>query len=360
MEIKRRSRHDWEIFTSFYDAEGTYPELKQMDVQQLKPVSVNRQYGAVIRAGLTIATTKIEKPGIDALVVSCDGLGSFINFANPELPSICLCFTPLRAVYDPEYRARHLSPNPLKRAAQSVVARIYQQLDKKAWSRYRHVFCISNEVKQRVIKGDLCAAEKIEIAYPGIDGELRSISDQREPFFYLPGRIMWTKDLQLAISAFKLFKQATGLDFGLKIAGMVDAKSQSYYQELRQLAAGDESIEFVVGPTDDEMRDYYRRCYSVLFTAFNEDLGITPIEAGVYGKPVIAVNRGGPREIVVDGETGFLVEPQAEAFCAAMQQLVGDFEAAVKMGRANFDRSELYTWDKFVEAIDDYFDQLQA
>ena len=91
MEIKRRSRHDWEIFTGYYDADGTYPELKQMDVKVLKPVSVKRRYGTVISAGMTIATTKIQDPEIDALVVSCDGLGSFINFANRDIPSVCLC-----------------------------------------------------------------------------------------------------------------------------------------------------------------------------------------------------------------------------------------------------------------------------
>lgn len=356
MEIKRRSRHDIVIYTGFYDAEGTYPELKNMAVQTLKPVSVERQYGAVIRAGKTISTTKIDDPEVDALIVSCDGLGSFINFANPGLPSVCLCFTPLRAVYDPEYRARHLSRNPLKRMAQSAIAMVYRYLDKKAWNAYRHVFCISNEVRQRVLQGGLCEASRIEIAYPGIDGELRAISEQREPFFFLPGRIMWTKNIQLAIIAFHQFKKNANIDFSLKIAGMIDGKSQDYYQELRDLADDDSSIVFIADPTDEEMRDYYRRCHSVLFTAFNEDLGITPMEAGVFGKPVIAVNRGGPREIVVHEKTGLLVEPDADAFSSAMQQLVGNPELAASMGRANYERSGLYTWDKFVASIDDYFD----
>jgi glycosyltransferase involved in cell wall biosynthesis len=358
MEIKRRSRHDVVIYTGFYDAEGTYPELRQMDVQTLKPVSVKRQYGAVIRAGLTISTTKIDRSDFDALIVSCDGLGSFINFANPELPSLCLCFTPLRAVYDPEYRVRHLSPNPLKRLAQSIVARVYRHIDKKAWRYYRKVFCISNEVRQRVLTGDLCDPSIIDIAYPGIDGELRKISAQCEPFFFLPGRIMWTKNIQLAIMAFQQFKQEVNVDFSLKIAGMIDGKSQGYYQQLCELVGDDSSIEFIRDPTDSEMRNYYRRCHAVLFTAFNEDLGITPMEAGVFGKPVIAVDRGGPREIVVNDKTGLLVEPEPGAFSSAMQRLVNDPELARRMGQANFERSGLYTWDKFVIAIDDYLDEL--
>lgn len=360
MELKTRSRHDWEIYTGFYDAEGTYPELRQLEVQTLKPVSVKRKYREVIRAGMTIASTRIDNPSVDALMVSCDGLGSFINFANPQLPTVCLCFTPLRAVYDPAYRTRHLSPNLVKRTVQEVIAVVYRQLDKRAWRRYRHVFCISNEVKKRVLQGGLCDAAKIEIAYPGIDVADRFFSERRDAFFFLPGRIMWTKNIQLAIDAFKLFRQRHNGDFTLKIAGMVDAKSQDYFEYLQGLAADGENIEFILNPTDAEMREYYSNCHSVLFTAFNEDLGITPMEAGRHGKPVIAVNRGGPREVVVDGETGFLVEPEPEAFTAAMLKLVESPDLGIRMGRANFDRSELYSWDRFVESIDSYFDRLEA
>ena len=360
MEIKRRSRHDWTIYTGFYDEEGTYPELKQMGVKQLKPVSVKRRYGTVINAGIAIATTKINDPEIDALVVSCDGLGSFINFANPDIPSVCLCFTPLRAVYDPEYRTRMLSPSRSKRALQILVEKVYRFIDKRAWRHYRHVFCISNEVKQRVLSADLCEPSMVEIAYPGIDEAQRTVSEQREHFFFLPGRIMWTKNIELAIEAFQQFKTRTGSDFCLKIAGMVDEKSQVYFEKLRDLAGEDSSIEFILSPTDAVMRDYYRRCYAVLFAAFNEDLGITPMEAGTFGKPTIAVNRGGPREIIVHEQTGLLVEPEVEAFCAAISRLVAEPDEAIRMGVENFNRSELYTWDKFVESIDSYFDSLSS
>jgi glycosyltransferase involved in cell wall biosynthesis len=358
LEIKRRSRHDWEIFTGYYDQESTYPELEHMGVTELKRVSVTRRYATVIRAGLTIARTRIDRPGIEAVVVCCDGLGSFINFANPGLPSVCLCFTPLRAVYDPEYRARHLSRNPVTRGIQLAVETVYRRLDRRAWRHYGHVFCISNEVKRRVLDGGLCGEDRIEIAYPGIDGATRSRSDHREPFFFLPGRIMWTKNIELAIDAFRRFQARGGAGFTLKIAGMVDQKSRPYYQQLRKQAGTDPSVEFVVDPTDATMRDHYRACYAVLLTAFNEDLGITPMEAGAHGKPVIAVDRGGPREVVVHEQTGLLVEPESEAFALALSRLAGDPELAIRLGAANFDRSSLYTWDRFVGSIDGYFDVL--
>jgi len=42
-----------------------------------------------------------------------------------------------------------------------------------------------------------------------------------------------------------------------------------------------------------------------------EAFGNVAIEALACGVPVIAYNRGGPAEIIQDGKTGFLVEPDS-------------------------------------------------
>jgi glycosyltransferase involved in cell wall biosynthesis len=52
-------------------------------------------------------------------------------------------------------------------------------------------------------------------------------------------------------------------------------------------------------------------------------------------RPVIASAVGGLPEIVVDGETGLVVEPgDAEALAEAMVTLGGDLAKAAEMGRA--------------------------
>ena len=44
----------------------------------------------------------------------------------------------------------------------------------------------------------------------------------------------------------------------------------------------------------------------VIYTPSNEHLGIVPLEAMLSGVPVLAVNKGGPTETVVEGKTGWL------------------------------------------------------
>ena len=358
LELIRRSRHEWTIFTSHYDPEGTFPEFKSLGVVEQKRVSVRRRYGSVARAAGRIALTKLDLSDFGALVIGCDGLGSLLNFRNSGRPIVCLCFTPLRAVYDQDYRARHLEKHRRLLPLCLLFERLYRPIDRMAWNRYDRVFCISDTVRQRVLRGRLCGEDRLDIAYPGIDGDRIKCSTFREPFFFLPGRIMWTKNIELGIESFIKCSARNGDQFRLVIAGMVDAKSRPYYDRLRRLVSERPQITFVPEVTDAQMHRLYETCYATLFTAFNEDWGLTPLEAMMHGKPVIAVDRGGPTETVVHGRTGLLAPCDSNAFSSAMQQLIDDPGRAEGMGRAGLDRARLFTWKAFAEKLDSYFDSL--
>ena len=91
---------------------------------------------------------------------------------------------------------------------------------------------------------------------------------------------MWTKNLELAIEAFRRFRERTPEPetWRLRIAGIVDRKSEPYLAAAT-LAGADPAIEFRVHPEEEELRSFYRTCFGTLFTAFNEDWGLVVIEA---------------------------------------------------------------------------------
>jgi len=60
--------------------------------------------------------------------------------------------------------------------------------------------------------------------------------------------------------------------------------------------------------------DVFCACDVVLSTSHNEGVPFSLIEASMLGKPVIATNIGSVGEIVIDGKSGFLVEPNVESF----------------------------------------------
>ena len=359
LEIARRSRHEWVLYTTHYDAQGTYPELADFDVREVNRVSVQRSYGAVLGASRRIARAKLPLDDVQALVVCCDGVGSFITLRNAAVPALNLCFTPLRAVYDEEYRARHLARQGRRRWAALAMERAWRAIDPWLWRRFRHVVFISDAVRQRAAAGGLLARNQSwEVLYPGIEVAQAHASGRFEDFLFLPGRIMWTKNIELGIEAFLQYRRATGAATRLVVAGMVDAKSREYFARLQQLAGDGHGVEFVLSPPDAQMRDLYDRCSAVLFTAFNEDLGLTPMEAMASGKPVIAVDRGGPREVVRHQETGYLVPADPNAFALAIELLLADPARLRRMGEAGLQHVRRFGWDRFVAGLDDSLDRM--
>jgi len=70
-----------------------------------------------------------------------------------------------------------------------------------------------------------------------------------------------------------------------------------------------------------------------------EPFGLALLEAMAQHKPVVAVNRGGPAEIVVEGETGLLVPPcDPDALARALGELLDDPTRAAAMGEAGYKR----------------------
>jgi glycosyltransferase involved in cell wall biosynthesis len=364
-EFVARSRHDWTIITNRYDADSTYPELRKLKIVQLDPVSVKRTFTEVLRAGARIFTQKLPLEGFDGVLVFCEGLGDLILFRNSHLPTVCYCFTPLRAAFDEHYQARYLAMNGNsmpRRAALRIGAVVFRWIDRQAWKRYQHVFVMSLEVGRRIREGRLCGPEKMSMLYAGIDTKRMRPSYHYEPYFLLPGRIMWTKNTELGIQSFiEMKRQRPDLaQFELVIAGFVDNKSKPYLAKLRGLADGRTDIRFVVAPSDEELFGLYDRCFSVLYTPFNEDMGLIPVEAMAFGKPIVTVNRGGPRETVTDGETGFLLEPNAQSMATALIRLADNPGLVRTMGERGVQAARRFDWSHFQQVIDSHFEGLSA
>ncbi len=91
-----------------------------------------------------------------------------------------------------------------------------------------------------------------------------------------------------------------------------------------------------------------------------EPFGRVVIEAMALGRPVIAPRLGGPREAVVDGETGLLVEPRdAGALADAISTLVGDPARRLAMGRAGRARVDaVFDIRHHVRAMEQVFDDI--
>src|ERR1700682_982771 len=353
LELMSRSRHDWTLYTNRYEPESTFPEFASVRIVQLQEVSVRRTIRDVARAGMTMLTQRLDLTEHDALMVMSEGLGNLLA-ARSTIPTSCICLTPLKVAYDRETRKMFFRGRMRLHYRAAFAA--YKHLDRPTWHRYIRVFCNSHEVRRRLLAAKLVEERRIEVAHHGVDTDRFRPDGRREPFFLVPGRIMRQKNIELATRASKGFKPSSDDNpFRLVVAGMVDVKSRPYLEQMRVNAEGRHDIVFVESPSDSELLDLYQSCHATVFPPANEDWGLVPLESMACGKPVLATDRGGPRESVIDGMTGFLRADHPHAFAAAMRDLasMAPSQWDAFSGRAR-ERSYAFPWNRFVERIDEH------
>jgi glycosyltransferase involved in cell wall biosynthesis len=106
-------------------------------------------------------------------------------------------------------------------------------------------------------------------------------------------------------------------------------------------------------PSLEKARDIYSRSLVWILASCSEGFGIPILEAMACGCAVVATDCGGPRDIIVDGENGFLVKVgNVEQIVDRVEQLLDDREL-----RQQFVRKSRETVSKF--SLDSSVDKLE-
>lgn len=83
-----------------------------------------------------------------------------------------------------------------------------------------------------------------------------------------------------------------------------------------------------------------------VFPSMTDTFGNVVLEAQASGLPAIVANRGGPQEIVTDGETGLVVDAgRPELLADAMRRLMRDEDLRARMARQAVERARTQSWE---------------
>ena len=157
--------------------------------------------------------------------------------------------------------------------------------------------------------------------------------------------------------------QSVGPDTPLHIVGR--PYDDAYAQQLQRAAAGKDVL-FIFNANDAELRRQYAGANVVLqpsLPSFNpaddksELLGLVTLEAMASAKPVIVTQTASLPELVIDGETGFIVPPHnADALRARIELFLQQPALTQRMGAAARRHIEQnFTWDRVARRGLDFY-----
>lgn len=166
----------------------------------------------------------------------------------------------------------------------------------------------------------------------------------RETFTMLfVGRLTKVKGVEYLLEAAQKLRDA-GVEFKLLIVGDgPDRPELEAFVKKHQLT---KYVVFVGWVNKAELPEYYHAADVMVGPSLHEALGVVFIEAQTGGVPVVASNVDGIPDVVVDGETGFLVERKsAQALFERLKQLYDDPRLRQKLARqAHKTISEHFSW----------------
>ncbi len=157
----------------------------------------------------------------------------------------------------------------------------------------------------------------------------------------LIGRISRIKGQEVLIEALRLLPTEIAARFAVRIVGSAFEDPGSEARLAAMIAAAGLAAEVTMTPFIADASALYRWADVVVVPSRRpESLGRVAIEAMSYGRPVIASAIGGLPEVVREGETGWLVQPNdARALAAALQRLLDadlPWSRLASTGRARF------------------------
>jgi glycosyltransferase involved in cell wall biosynthesis len=185
---------------------------------------------------------------------------------------------------------------------------------------------------------------KIRVVRCGVDALFLQTKPSPPPAgrrFVCVGRLAEQKGQLILIEAAAQL-QREGIDFELILAG--DGPMRSEIERLIDLYGLSGRVKLVGWQTNKQVYDLIRNSRAMVLPSFAEGLPVVIMEALALGRPVISTYVAGIPELVLPGETGWLIPASSVgALAAAMRQaLDAPIEVLDRMGRAGADRVAQY------------------
>ncbi len=307
---------DAPIYTLLYDKNGTKSRFSTSDYQIIP--SFLHSYPDFMRKRSKLLLTKftraIEEFDLSEYDVVISNSNSFAHgvITKPKTLHICYCQSPTRYLWD--WHHEYLKENSIGVNLVGIKIReILSQLrvwDYCAAARVDTWIANSQNVAERLKK---YYRVESKVIYPSVNIDNISASKSHKDFYLIISRLSPYKKIDLAVQAFN--------KNGKKL---IIVGEGSEFDNLNKIS--NNNIELRGYLSDKEVIELLQECKALIFPG-EEDFGLTPIEAMAAGKPVIAYNKGGVRESVVNNLTGLFFDTDTpESLNATIDEFENKFD----------------------------------
>jgi glycosyltransferase involved in cell wall biosynthesis len=327
-----------DIFTHVHDANAVSQEINAHRVTTSfisRLPAARKRYKSYLPL-MPMALEQLDLRGYDLIISSESGPSKGI-IPPPESLHICYCHSPMRYIWNmyADYREK---AGFVARVALPPLSHYIRMWDAISATRVHHFVANSRGVNARI--GTYYNRTSTIIYPPIVTDAFHPVSPSEvDDYYLLVGELVPYKRPELAVEAFnRLGRKLVVIGGGERLAAIKEM-------------AGPNVI--VLGPQPfDELRRHYAHCRALVFPG-EEDFGIVPVEAMASGRPVIAFNRGGATESVIEGVSGiFFDEPTVDAIIDA----VGRFERMSFDSKIIAETARRFDASRFVQDFKDFVD----
>ncbi|NPV54390.1 MAG: glycogen synthase [Firmicutes bacterium] len=227
------------------------------------------------------------------------------------------------------------------------------------------IIAVSNGMREDILRCYPVDAARVVVIYNGIDTvEYRRTPDDEAlkeygiqgRYILFVGRITQQKGILHLVDAASFFPE------GVKLVLCASAPdTEEDLRRLRDRISGKNNIIWIDQMVEKKkLIQLYSHAAVFACPSVYEPFGIINLEAMSCETPVVASAVGGIKEVVVDGETGLLVEPgNPVAIADAVKRVLGDEDLRGRLGRNGRRRVEAYFgWDVIARKTKALYDEI--
>ncbi len=205
--------------------------------------------------------------------------------------------------------------------------------------------------------------QKLRILYPGVDVDLfKPTSTSKENTLLVVGRIQPQKG---QINTLKLFHKLLMLvpDLNLNFVGGPSGNEGKEYlktieREIEQTGLKNK-VRFLKSASQEQLINEYNKAKIVVHASQYETFGLIALEANACGVPVVSINQGPLKEIIENGQNGYIAESfEDENLILFCKNIISDSEYQSKTQINCLNVAKQYDWKNTAKQLKEIYQEL--